>query len=274
MADDYYITRKPNLLKDFDRTAKQMRKMLGPRYGKDCAETFVRETRCEFEALIPELPYIGGRKNRLTKNLVGSAWCLALYRTFRNHDITAEETGRILCEMVRAQLNAYPKVLLCLLGRFRFSRYALAKLKRQAEESQRRRYAADWVYTVVEGDGTTFDYGVDYTECGICKFLHEQGADELIPFLCALDFPMSDAFGTGLVRTMTVAEGNEKCDFRFRKNRKAEQARPPEVPRREARWSQKARTGRLTGRNNRNSNGYLLFGGTMKLWFKTRKGNR
>ena len=230
MADNHYISRKSKLLKDFDRTAKRIESVLAPRYGNALSGTLLKETRREYEALIPELPYIGGKKNRLTKNLVGSAWCLALYRALKRHGKTAEDAGKILCETVQAQLDAYPRSLLRFLGMLRFSTYGIARLKKQAEESRRRRYAGNWVFTVLTGDGKEFDYGVDYTECGICKFFHAQGADELTPFLCALDFPMSEAFDTGLARTMTIAGGDDRCDFRYKKGRKVAQELPPVHP--------------------------------------------
>ena len=230
MADNYYIVRKSRHLKDFDRTAKHIRRVLVSHYGDDLAHPFLEETRREYEALIPDLPYIGGRKNRLTKSLVGSAWCLALYRALKEHGKTAEETGRVVYETVRAQLSAYPAFLLRLVGSLRFSKFAVARLRKQAEQSQRREYAGNWVYTVIDGDGKEFDYGMYFTECGICKFFHARGADELTPFLCLLDFPMSRAFGTGLVRTMTIAEGHDTCDFRFKKGREVEHEWPAAFP--------------------------------------------
>jgi len=75
------------------------------------------------------------------------------------------------------------------------------------------------VCTFVEGDGETFDYGLDVTECGICKFYHAQGADELAPYMCLSDYVVSRAFGRGLVRYKTIAEGAEVCDFRYKQGR-------------------------------------------------------
>ena len=80
-----------------------------------------------------------------------------------------------------------------------------------ALESQKRQYVYDWVYSVVEGDGESFDYGLDFVECGICKFFHAQGADEFVRYMCRLDFIMSEWMGMGLVRTTTIAKGGEKC---------------------------------------------------------------
>jgi len=203
-----------------------MKKVLSSHYGNDRADTLLRETRQEYEALIPALPYIGGRRNRLTKSLVGSVGCLALYRALKRAGKAVDETGTIIFETVRAQLGAYPTFLVRFIGRLKLSGYAVARLKKQAAESQRRRYPGNWVFTVLEGDGVEFSYGIDFSECGICKFFHSQEADELTPFLCVLDFPMSAAFGTGLVRTKTIAGGHEKCDFRFKRGRTVESGLP------------------------------------------------
>jgi predicted ArsR family transcriptional regulator len=69
----------------------------------------------------------------------------------------------------------------------------------------------------VDGDGWEFDYGVDYIECASCKFLEAEGALELAPYVCAVDKPASELLGWGLTRTMTLADGADKCDFRFKK---------------------------------------------------------
>ena len=49
------------------------------------------------------------------------------------------------------------------------------------------------------------------------KFLRAQGAMKLAPYVCAVDKIASEMLGWGLTRTMTLAEGCEKCDFRFKK---------------------------------------------------------
>lgn len=38
--------------------------------------------------------------------------------------------------------------------------------------------------------------------------------------MCMFDKAGSDLLGWGLTRTMTIANGNEKCDFRFKKHGK------------------------------------------------------
>ena len=44
-----------------------------------------------------------------------------------------------------------------------------------------------------------------------------EGAPELAPYLCLIDILYSEKFGWGLMRTTTLADGDERCDFRFKK---------------------------------------------------------
>lgn len=76
------------------------------------------------------------------------------------------------------------------------------------------------MFTFIKGDKRTFDYGLDYLECAGCTFLTQQGAPELAPLLCGLDKASSEILGWGLTRTMTLAKGYKKCDFRFKKGGK------------------------------------------------------
>ena len=91
------------------------------------------------------------------------------------------------------------------------------RLHKLALESQKRRYAGDWVYSAVAGDGENFDYGLDFVECGICKFFQAQEAGEFARHMCQLDYIVSERMGTGLERTATIGEGGEKCDFRYKR---------------------------------------------------------
>ena len=52
-------------------------------------------------------------------------------------------------------------------------------------------------------------------ECGIVKYLSRQGAPELAPYLCWIDYPVFAAMRVKLIRTEALAQGGQKCDFRF-----------------------------------------------------------
>ena len=223
LPTEYYVAQKSRLLKALDKSLKYIRQTLTSHYGTAFADQIVAEAQQEFEQLLPELPYIGGKKNRLTMILVFSAGALALYRVLKAHGKTVKETGKILYDAIEAQAATTSRLKGWMLQRLTWSRYMKNKLKKMCLESQQRLYPENWVAYYIEGDNDTFDIGIDYTECAICKFFHKHGADELTPYLCLLDFPMSKANGTGLVRTTTLAEGGNRCDFRFKRGREVTQ---------------------------------------------------
>jgi hypothetical protein len=224
--ENVYISRSSKLLKSFDKALKPVRKVFVTNFGDELADRILHDARQEYEALIPELPY-WGKKNMMTGFLIGSSHSLAIYRVLKKHGKSVAEIGKIIYEIVEARFNKFPNPLLWLYGRRKYGKSYRERLKIQAIISQKKQYPGDYVFTYIVGDGKEFDYGYDITECGVCKFLHAQHADELAPFLCLVDFPLSKAFGRGLVRNMTIAEGAEKCDFRYKKGRDTKEGWPP-----------------------------------------------
>ena len=214
-----YTPEKKRLLKDFDETAKRLRGVLKSHYGEDFTNIIILEIRQEYEALIPQIPYIGNKKP-FTQWLLATAQFLAMYRVLKRHGKSIEEAGRIGYETSEQILDTSPKFVLRFLGRATFSKKRLRNARIYAEESQKRKYPGDYVFKFVEGDNESFDFGIDYLECASHKFLASKDALELGPYICATDILQSERFGWGLARTMTLTEGGEKCDFRFKKGGK------------------------------------------------------
>jgi hypothetical protein len=213
----YYLRRKEALLQAHIKLVSAGREILRNRYGEEMAGTIARESRAEFEALIPEIPYIGGDANPLTVNLVQSAIALAFYRVMRRYGKSLPETGELLYRITEAFAGQYRHFLRRWMGWYSMSVFGRRRSRAMAARTHARRYPEDWVRVHIDGDGKTFDWGADYLECGIVKFLHRQGADELAPYLCLTDYAVFGAMGIRLTRTMTLAEGNPKCDFRLRR---------------------------------------------------------
>lgn len=223
----YYLVHKLELMREFNDAVKIAEPVIASRYGVSLADSIVAQMRQEFESLLFHIPYVGGKENPLTESLVQSAWYVALYRVLKSYGKSVMETGELLYNIVEATLNSHPHLLTRLSGKMVFARFAMARLKQHAEQSQQRVFEGNWVYSVVEGDGATFNFGVDYTQCAICEFYKAQNADELLKYVCLLDFPISKAQGTGLVRTMSIGEGHAICDFRFKDGRDIPSAWPP-----------------------------------------------
>jgi hypothetical protein len=216
MASDYYVRQRRQLLREFDKTLNRVRPLFVSRYGEGPVDEMLAEARGEYEALVPQLPFIGGQQP-FTQFLISTAWFLAMYRVLRRRGVPVDGVGLLAHQASEAYLQVYPGYLRQVLGRVTFSPRYLRRLRQRATESHERRYPSGYVYDFVEGDGRTFDYGVDYTECASVKFLSAQGAAELAPYLCAADILYSEALGWGLQRTTTLAEGADRCDFRFKR---------------------------------------------------------
>ncbi len=222
---EYYISRQAEIVEGFDRRAGRWRTVLAQRYGDDGAGSILRQARAELEALLPEIPYIGGEANHLTGSLISSTRALALYRAMAARGASAAEAGKHLYDAVVAHPQDY---VLKIPPHRRLSREELMRRRRErAERSQERRYAWDWVYEFVEGDGETFDYGYNFTACATEKFYRAQGALAFLPFYCFLDYPKCELGGLGLTRTTTLGEGGGRCDFRFKEGGRSTQGWPP-----------------------------------------------
>jgi hypothetical protein len=225
LAYENYVSRKSKLLKNFDKSVARVGPMLVARIGEEQAKALIMASRREYEALIPQIPYIGGNNPFLIFLFPASRY-LAIYRAMQANGRTLEDTGQLIHAINGAELKAIPWFVRRMIGYLMFSRWFSGRLKKRAAEFQERKYPGGYILTYVEGNGRDFDFGIDYTECASCKFLRAQNALELAPYLCTMDKAVSDMMGWGLSRTMTLAEGREKCDFRIKKGGKTNVALP------------------------------------------------
>ena len=216
MTHENYLFRKNQLIRDFDKSLIRVKLSLFSWLGEHQAKRLIRESRGEYEALIPRIPFIGSN-NPLLVFLLPSTRYLAVYRALQRQDLTIDDAGPLAFEIGTQELRAIPSIVRRFLGYLWFSPWFMERIKKGAINSQQRRYPGNYVLTFIEGDGREFDYGVDYTECASCKFLEAENALELAPYVCAVDKSASELLGWGLNRTMTLAEGSHKCDFRFKK---------------------------------------------------------
>ncbi len=217
--DRYYLSRKLKLLRSFDKTASLAKRFVVSRHGEAFADSLYEETRKEFEDLIPEMPYLDHFVFRTF--LIVSTQELAVYRVMKRHGKTADEAWEVCHEALRLRLNKIPGLVKWLARQYYFSNFARRRARTIAKHTQHRPIG-DWAFSFVEGDGKTFDFGVDYTACTIKTFLHDQGAKEFAPYACLSDIAISDALGWGLIRSETLADGCQRCNFRFKKGGKTQ----------------------------------------------------
>lgn len=214
--ENWYLKNKKRIMREINFAIPHYKKFIAQAYGMELANSVIAETIQRFEDLLPDIPFIGGDENFLTENLYLSAAMLAMYQSLKARGKSVEEAASLIYLGTSAFYGSFPfRLLLRWQGGQLFGRKRFEKRQREAVISQQRRYPEDWVFEIVEGDGENFQFGVDYTECGIVKYLTQRGAPELAPYLCWLDYPMCEAMRVKLVRTETIAHGSDKCNFRF-----------------------------------------------------------
>jgi hypothetical protein len=219
---DYYIKKKRSLMRLFDTATRIVKTILIENFGDVKVEEFTAKAREDFELLLPQIPYIGGKNNKLTDDLINSALLLPFLRFFEKEGLDFYEIGKLTYDLFEAFYKFIPP------SDDIFSEEYINQDKESAKISKLRKYPGDWVFDFVEGDGETFTYGRDYSECGVYKFYKSQGVERFMPIVCISDFAKARAYGYGFKRTQTIGNGAPLCDFRYIKNGTTARAWPPD----------------------------------------------
>ncbi len=226
----YYNSRKKKILKDFDRTCALMRDWLAARYNEEFANTLQRDVRQEYERLIPEIPYIKGLRARaLNTFLLITAQELAAYKAMTKQGKTPAEAWELCHQALRLRVAKIPRWKRRLLRRLMFSSLVRKIMVRRANRRQKGHFG-DFEVEYLVGAGEDFDLGINYLKCGNQSFAMKHGGEAFTPYICMSDIALSDAMGWGLIRTQTLADGCQYCDFRFKKGAATQiSSKTPEV---------------------------------------------
>ncbi|MDH3673726.1 MAG: L-2-amino-thiazoline-4-carboxylic acid hydrolase [Gammaproteobacteria bacterium] len=226
----HYSSHKHKLLKEFDRTSGLTKAWVVARYGKEFASTLKREARQEFETLIPEIPYIKGlRAKAFNIFLLVTAQELAVYKAMKKHGKSPAAAWALCHQAIRLRAAETPRWKRWLLRRFMFSGLVRKIMERRARKQQKVRFG-DFGVEYVVGEGDDFDWGINYLQCGNHSFAMKHGGEAFAPYICMSDIALSDALGWGLIRTQTLADGCDHCDFRFKKDTATQiSSKTPEV---------------------------------------------
>ncbi len=193
--------------------AKNLLELLGEK-GK----MIWQETEKEFLKLKKDLDFLKTSQNTMDKRLETAALFLALIKSLEKQGADFEEIRKICLELAaelvkpKNRLQVWAKIWIAKLVTTPFFQKLLAKKMQSVKNSPE-----GFVVELVKGDRENFDFGFDIKECGICKLYRKQQAEKYAKILCEVDYMTSEIAGLQLNRSMTIANGGEKCDFRFKK---------------------------------------------------------
>lgn len=192
-----------------------MEEPLRTKHGASRVEQMCAAVREEFDLLIPEIPRIP-RARMLNSFLIITAQELAAYKGLKKFDMQVAEIWQLCHKAIRLRTNAVPKWKRWLLKQAMFSKPAKNVLAQRAALNQTV-CLGDFEIEYLAPDLQDFDVGVNYRGCGNYSFVMKHGGAEFAPYVCMSDIALSEAFGWGLVRTQTLADGCDHCDFRMTK---------------------------------------------------------
>jgi hypothetical protein len=203
-------------MEDFDLMSQSAQGFLTNRYDPEKAKGICGQAKELFAELLPDLPFIGGDQNPATEWLVLAAMYVAFYRPTCAEGMTAEECGGMMYEAFVEKLNKTSKEKWLESGRLRMSPQGIELMKKWADSTKNLTSPYDWVASFVSGEDQSFTYGIDYYRCGTLQYFKDQGAFDLAPYYCLVDFPMHEMMDVGLERLQTLAMGDDGCTFRFK----------------------------------------------------------
>ncbi len=231
VVKDYYIKRKPKLMKNFSNHIEIALDILKKKYDEAKIKEMFDQMKAEYEKIIPEIPYIGGTKNSFTSLLIGGMSSLAMFRILETEGYTLRDIGEFYYKF-RDLHNMIRKKNLEKIGKdpnqYPFESAYIDYAKKICDTSKLRNYPDDWVADYVEGDGKTFEWGFNFHEFGFYKVLKRLGAEKYVPFFCLSDFSEANILGFGFSRTQSIGFGAPFCDHRYVKDYKTPRGWPPD----------------------------------------------
>lgn len=207
----------PRVLKELEGWEPDLREALAKKEPADLVEAVLGETRGHLETICRTTPDPGWTAPHMRAFTISGAIYVAFHLALAPRGYDAARTWPVLEAATRSHFGRMSPLekRMASDGMFGWPMKALSRWV-----AKRSKAGPDgvggWVFDFVEPEDG-FDYGVNYERCAIRELAIQHGAAALAPYICLADVPGSEAFGWGLVRTETLAQGGKRCDFRFRR---------------------------------------------------------
>lgn len=201
-----------DMVTDYQKLCRpKIEEMLGAESYDRCCGAML----AAYDEFAPGLPILGDSNNR-DIFLRNAPFILSLYHALLGEfalgqHVALDTLSQITDYKVREQYGNDPVM------KFIMSRIAEDDLFRKMflKIWERRDEEYGWATEFPESDAYI---AVDVTRCGLVDWYTDQGVPEIAPIGCDGDYIMAE-FMTGLklVRTKTIADGDDICDFRYMK---------------------------------------------------------
>jgi len=188
----------------------------------DRGQLLITETEERFKVLSKSTSFVVKSSNPIDRRLDFAAYFLAFIQTLENNAQSFELIRSICLEITsdyvspkngfQAWLKRLPPRMIGL----GISRFLLEIFNKRTSKLG---HPDGFRANVITEKAATFGlgYGIDILECGICKLFSKHNGSKYASILCEVDQVTSGLAGLELIRKSTIANGAEKCDFRFKR---------------------------------------------------------
>jgi hypothetical protein len=209
----------------FDRSEIYYRSWLGDL--TDDVDGVLADGRARFLALGPTLVYVDEPDHPMAFSLFSCAALLCLYLSLREREVDVHAFGgrmlKALADAVAAAASeSTGAVSTTSAEQSEALRSSVSNLITAGERSRTDAQTGAFQFDVHWIDESTGHWAMKMSSCGICHLFGQHDAMNLVPYMCATDDVMSDAYGQGLARTGTIALGGSCCDFDYQSGRTTE----------------------------------------------------
>ena len=200
---------------DSGRAAK--RRLYATVFGEDAVDEIVDKMRTSYADLIPEIPFIGDDNFHLVWYIPNSEK-LAEYLVAKDYGMTVKSFAQLHIDDALSQLMQGTEEQRRAIGAMQFGPKAEKKMRWEAFKTKLRLYPDNYIMTFRKGDGTDFDWGLDYTQCANCALYNKYGeaGDLLFHMVCKMDYVAGKALYAGYHRTTQLSTGGTMCDLRWK----------------------------------------------------------
>lgn len=220
-CSQFYTLNRDRFVTAFGKVRQAVIDHISRQSAPEAAMEIGNEAALYFEEILTKLPYVGGDVHPGTQFIVNAGQWVAVYHAMIKREFTELEVAKMMYSIHKARLSKIPSEELKNQNASLFSEAYIQLIKQWTEDTSA--YECDWKADFIKGDGISFDYGLNYRTCPCFELFKAHNAKQLAPFFCLLDFPEAKQLGSGLVRTKTLAQGDDVCNFRYKKGREVVQ---------------------------------------------------
>ncbi|MBD3193260.1 MAG: hypothetical protein GF308_21680 [Candidatus Heimdallarchaeota archaeon] len=232
-SEDYYRKKKDKILKRFTFFLTSFKADLIKKIGKEETNKIINEFHQVYDSYLAKVPYIGGDKNIFSRNVAYSSPAIVFWKLLKTKGWSIDQFAPIYLHALKRFTR---KEYAGLKGRIKgfFQRLIIRKttlkwlFKKYKKFSEK--YPKSFIFIFVSDKGEDFDFGYNVLRCTIVEFGKLIDATEILPYICMYDWYRAYYSKSGLRRSQTLAEGDDYCDYRFKKGAAPKNLQKTQIP--------------------------------------------